>query len=257
MITPTETDRAVERPSRTWLDAALDLVFPAICPVCGVALGAGRRDPLCGACWTGLERITPPWCERCGLPFLSFAPSQTSTMKAGMCQGCATDPPAFAWARSAAYYGDRARDAVHALKFRRKRALAKPLADLVGEQLARWLPDDIDALVPVPLSAIRERERGFNQSALVAERLAHRLDVPVRPRWLVRTRATQPQTDVSAVERRANVRHAFRASPGVDGRHVVVVDDVFTTGATVEECARALAAAGARRVGVVTVARVV
>src|SRR5262249_10841859 len=162
-------------------------------------------------------------CERCGLPFLGFTSSQLPGIPAGVCQGCATEPPAFTWARAAAQYGDRARDAVHALKFRRKRALARPLGDLVAEQLARFFPDDVDPLVPVPLSAIRERERGFNQSALLAERLSHRFDVPVRPRWLGRTRPTQPQTDLTARERRANVRHAFAASAAVDGRHVVIV----------------------------------
>ena len=257
MIMPFSAGSAIEPPAGTWLLAVLDLVFPALCPVCGVALGAGRRDPLCGECWTGLERIAPPWCDRCGLPFLRLVPAGPAAGSAGVCQACATTPPAFVYARAATYYGDRARAALQALKFRGKRALARPLADLVYEQVAHSLPGDIEALVPVPLSPARERERGFNQSALLAERIARRLDVPVRPRWLVRTRATRPQTDLSARERRANVRQAFRATPAVEGRHVVVVDDVLTTGATVEECCRALGAAGARQVGVLTVARVV
>jgi ComF family protein len=127
----------------------------------------------------------------------------------------------------------------------------------VYDQIAWCLPADVEALVPVPLSPARERERGFNQSALIAEHLARRLSVPVRPRWLVRTRSTRAQTELNAAERRANVRRAFRAAPAVAGRHVVVIDDVLTTGATVDECSRALSEAGARRVGVLTVARVV
>ena len=110
--------------------------------------------------------------------------------------------------------------------------------------------------MPVPLARGRERERGFNQAALVAERLALALGVPLRARWLVRARATRPQTDLGAAERRANVRGAFAADTSVAGRHVVVVDDVLTTGATAAECARTLRAAGAARVGVLAVARV-
>ena len=107
----------------------------------------------------------------------------------------------------------------------------------------------------MPLARARERARGFNQAELLAERLGERLGVRVRARWLVRLRTTAPQTELAADERRANVAGAFAAAPAVAGRHVVLIDDVFTTGATVGECARALHLAGARRVGVLTVAR--
>jgi ComF family protein len=239
--------------TRGWWLAALDLVFPAICPVCDGPLGAGRRDPLCGRCWDAMPRLAPPWCERCGRQFFTFAPSAPAA--SGVCQSCATESPAYAWARAATAYDGVVRDALHAFKFGGKRALARPLAALIVETLGDHASDEIDALVPVPLAPARERERGFNQAELLAERLAPALDVPVE-RWLRRTRATSPQTELSATERRANVRGAFRASAAVDGRAVAIVDDVLTTGATVSECARALAAAGARRVGVLTVARV-
>jgi ComF family protein len=229
--------------------AALDLVFPALCPVCDATLAERRRDPLCGACWDALRRLGPPACVRCGLPLTAAA--------VDVCGGCALDPPAWDWARAAAEYEGVARDALHALKFRGRRAVAGPLAALLLEQ---WQPmlaaADIDALVPVPLARARERERGFNQAALVAERLAVTLGVPLRPRWLVRCRSTQPQSDLGAAERRANVRGAFAADTAVAGMHVVIVDDVLTTGATAAECARILRLAGVRRVGVLAVARV-
>jgi ComF family protein len=255
-----------------WAVAALDLVFPARCPVCAATLGAGRRDPLCGACWDAIPRIAPPLCVRCGrLVIWSGPPAVASSQKEmggpdmapqtpqrvdlTVCGACAVEPPAFDWARAAGLYAGPLRDAVQRLKFGRRPALARPLAALVLEQCAAAVPAGA-TLVPVPLARDRERERGFNQAGLLAERLARGLGAPTRPRWLARTRATAPQTALTAAERQGNVRGAFVASTSAAGADVVLVDDVLTTGATAGECARALHAAGARSVGVLTVARV-
>ncbi len=172
------------------------------------------------------------------------------------CSTCTTDPPQYDYARSAAVYEGALREALHAFKFSGKRALARPLGDLAIEQCVASLLAGIEAVIAVPLARERERERGFNQAALLAQRIAKRLGVPTRPRWLARVRATRPQSDLPAAERRVNVRGAFQASRAVVGRHVLVVDDVLTTGATLGECARALRDGGARCVGVLTVARV-
>jgi ComF family protein len=239
---------ALTGPMRAWALAALDLVFPALCPVCGASLAEGRRDPLCGACWSAIPRLGAPCCERCGVP-LAGADRRA-------CGTCLADPPAWDWARAAAEYAGVAREAIHAFKFEGRRTLARPLASLVLAQWGDALALGVGGLVPVPLARARERERGYNQAALLAEAIAARIPVPVRPRWLVRVRATRAQSDLGAAERRANVRGAFAADPAAAGHHVVVVDDVLTTGATAAECARALRAAGAVRVGVVTVARV-
>jgi ComF family protein len=243
---------------RAWLDAALDLVFPALCPVCDAALGSGRRDPLCGGCWDSIRRLDPPLCARCGRPAgLDIGdPAAPIGDGAPTCSACAVDPPPFQWARAAAEYAGPLREALHALKFRGRVALARPLGVLLLEQCGPARPARLDAVVPVPLAPARERERGFNQATLLAERVARAWDAPLRPRWLVRHRATSPQSDLGADERRANVRGAFAAAPAVAGRHVVVVDDVLTTGATVAECARTLHGAGAAEVGVLSVARV-
>jgi ComF family protein len=236
---------------RTWVAAVLDLLYPALCAVCGALLGPGRRDPLCGRCWEGIARIGPPYCLRCGAPMLTLEPPGAPPAS---CSPCALAAPPWDYARAAARYAGPVREALHAFKFGGKRTLAGPLGDLLVGQCP--LPAVPEAVVPVPLAPARERERGFNQAALIAERLARALRAPLRPGWLVRVRPTAPQSDLGANERRLNVRGAFLAAPAAAGRHVVVVDDVMTTGATVAECARALRAAGAQRIGVLTVARV-
>ena len=244
---------------RAWVDAALDLIFPALCPVCDVPLGAGRRDPLCGGCWSGIGRIGPPLCTRCGrpdVPDVGEDPAAGDAVAAPECAACALDPPPFHWARAAAVYEGPLREALHALKFRGKVALARPLAVLLLEQCAPARPARLDAVIPVPLAPARERERGFNQATLLAGRVARAWGAPLRSGWLVRRRATAPQSDLGAEERHANVRGAFAAASAVAGRHVVIVDDVLTTGATAAECARALLAQRAAGVGVVSVARV-
>jgi len=239
---------------RQWAVAALDLVFPALCPVCATVLGAGRRDPLCGACWSTIERVAVPVCDHCGLPFHVLDAAHAG-VRAGRCGECAAAPPAFDWARAGGVYAGPLREAIQRLKFARKPALARPLGDLVLEQWAAWVPV-VDAVIPMPLARARERERGFNQAALLAERVARGLGARVESRWLARARDTAPQTDLDAAERRANVRGAFLASGAVAHRDLALVDDVLTTGATASECARVLRDAGARSVGVLTVARV-
>lgn len=237
-----------------WATAALDLLYPALCPVCDRTLDAGRRDPLCRECCSAVERIEEPFCATCGMPWPSF--EAAAPARPARCHVCATLPPPFEYARAAGAYAGVLRDALHALKFGGARALARPLAALMLEQCGTLLGPHVDALVPVPLAPARERERGFNQAALVAGHLAAASGLPVKPGWLRRRRGTRPQTELTARERRANVAGAFVASPRVVGAHVVLIDDIVTTGATSAECARALRAAGARAVGVLAVARV-
>ena len=247
---------------RAGLTALLDLAFPPFCAVCRGRLGEGRRDPLCGGCWGRVRRLAPPWCHVCGLALGQFATGHAPALGVEAahlrCGPCRSQPPAFTYARSAARYEDPLREALRAFKFAGRRALAAPLADLIIEMgpscLAVAAPD---LLVPVPLHPRRERERGFNQALLLARRLSRGWNVPVRADVLTRAAATRPQTDLTAAERRANVRHAFalRRPDLVTGRHVVVVDDILTTGSTASACALRLRAAGAAVVGVITVAR--
>jgi ComF family protein len=241
---------------RRWTGALLDLVFPPFCAVCRAPLSEARCGPLCLPCWDALERIGPPWCRTCGVPMRAALRSTDTPL----CGECRLRPPVFAYARAGARYGDVAREALHALKFKGRRGLAGPLADLIVEGGTARLPKGRpDLLVPVPLHPRRHRERGFNQAFLLARRLGEAWRVSVRDDVLLRVVATASQTALESNARRSNVRNAFRLRrpETVAGRHVIVVDDILTTGATVSECVLTLQAGGAATVGVLTVARVV
>src|SRR5262249_38157169 len=158
--------------------------------------------PLCGPCWTAIERIGDPLCAACGRPFGVFAPEVAARVTgaagsvrgidrrgpAARCLACAAEAPVFDYARAAGVSAGALREALHALKCRGQRALARPLGDLLLAQCARALADDVAALVPVPLAPARARERGFNQAQLIAERVAAGRGLAVRRRWLARTR---------------------------------------------------------------------
>jgi ComF family protein len=243
-------------PVARWLDPLLDLVFPALCPVCAVRSDDADHRPFCRPCWTDLPVGAAPGCVVCGEPFPGLADRLP-------CDACRRAPPPFAYARAVAAYRDGMRASIHALKFDGRTVVAAPLGRLLAEAGPARLPVPVaewaDALVPVPLHPSRRAERGFNQAELLAAPCARRWRVPVLARALVRARATAPQTDLDADARRANVRGAFAvARPGeVRDRRLLLVDDVLTTGATVAAAARALRAAGAAAVGVLALARVV
>ena len=257
-LRPLGHERAVASrgPLAAGLAALADLLFPPFCAVCGARLGAGCRDPLCASCWAALPRLAPPFCHGCGAPlgaWLSRAPEPPRR-----CAACRRRAPRWSYARSAGRFEGPLREALHAFKFDGRRALARPLGDLLAETRP-WLPAPLDAgavLVPVPLHPARRRARGFNQAQLLARRVGDAWGLEV-VEAMRRVRPTRPQVELSAAERRGNVRGAFavRRADAVVGRHVLLVDDVLTTGATVEECATRLRAAGATGVGVLTVAR--
>jgi len=234
------------------------------CVACGERLDRPLDSPACARCWRSVARLTAPCCARCGdaLPTFGFGEL--------ICRRCRRHDPLVRIARSAGRYDGSLRHIIHAFKYERRRALAKPLGRLMAEE-GREVLDGADALVPVPLSWRRSLGRGFNQ----ADDLARHLNLPVWP-ILRRTRHGPPQAGLPAAARHANVRGAYavvrwrcqrlslrqqRASNeegrALQGRVLVLVDDVMTTGATLDACAEALLAAGAGAVRAITAARAV
>ena len=236
--------------ARGVLRAALDLALPPLCAAC--------REPvegkgLCPACWSKLSFITRPYCERLGIPFVYDPGPGILSMEA------IAAPPAYHRARAAVRFDEISRALVHALKYGDRLDLApmmgRWIASAGGELLA-----EADALVPVPLHWRRLWARRFNQSAMLAATISKESRVPIATAALKRVRATAQQVGLSRTERAANIQGAFRvpeeSKAAVTGRRLVLVDDVLTSGATVEGCARALLRAGAANVDVLIFARV-
>jgi ComF family protein len=231
-------------------DALLAVLLAPVCAACRTPLDAPTRGAVCGGCWSRVVPLTQPACATCAEPLPSWRVIGTPHPQ---CVRCRRTGTAIAMARSIGAYDGALRDIVHALKYDGRRSLAAPIAARMRVHGADVL-DGADLAVPVPLHRIRFLRRGFNQAA----DLARHLGVPCQGA-LRRIRATPSQTDLPAARRHANVRDAFavRRRAALAGRCVVLVDDVSTTGATLEACARVLRQAGAREVRALTAARAV
>lgn len=218
----------------------LDLVFPPRCQ------GCGRNGAwFCPLCVAALHRRVEPLCRRCGREL-----GGNST-----CASCRRHPlpPALDGIRSVAAFDGVLRNAIHALKYYRVSVLAEPFGMLLAEA-AKSVPGHHSLIIPVPLHPEREQERGFNQSARMAGVLGRLTNVPVERGVLVRQRNTIPQVGLTEQQRRTNLVDAFRCIRRLDGQHILLVDDVSTTGATLSECAQALSAAGADTIWGLTLA---
>jgi ComF family protein len=240
---------------RKILDGLLNLIYPDQCIVCAAPTARRQDCGICDGCWgKAMElKIRPPRCSSCGLPFQSFQDAPEY-----LCGKCTLQMPSFSGARAFGYYTAELSSLIQAFKFHGRRNLVGLLAPLlVGTYFENWSRDDFDLVVPVPLHSKRRRERGYNQSELLARSLALQIALPCFP-CLVRTRPTVPQVGLSDARREENVRKAFhcRDSSRISGKRILLIDDVMTTGATVSSAAQALLDEGALRVSVLTVARV-
>jgi ComF family protein len=242
---------------RGMCEALVSLVLPAPCRICDRILDTGSSIPFCHACMAALLQSLPePLCAQCGRPIVSSAVREGISQP--LCHLCRTGVYAFDYARSFGAYTPRMSHAILLLKYGNVVPLGAWFARrLVGLAQSQPLDFGVDVVVPVPLDRGRRRERGYNQAELIAKPLARLLGIPFRSYLLVRTRPRPNQLRLTRRERWETVRGAYATLKGaqVDKLRVLLVDDVFTTGATLDACSRALKGAGAARVVGLTVAR--
>lgn len=233
-------------------DAVLGLVYPPTCAGCGAA--TADAGAFCPSCWSGLRLIEEPLCDRLGVPFAVDLGVGRLTSPQAFAQ-----PPVFGRARAVALYDDVARGLVHRLKYEDRHDLARPMARMMASA-GRDLIAQADCVVPVPLHRWRLWRRRFNQAALLARPIAQTAGLPFQPQALARRRATRTQVGLSRAARAENLVGAFHVPPGdahrIAGRHVLLVDDVRTTGSTGNAAARALLRGGAASVDLLTFALV-
>jgi ComF family protein len=242
--------RRVADAARSACRAALDVALPPLCAACREPV---ETNGLCPVCWSKLNFITRPYCERLGIPFQYDPGPGVLSMEA------IADPPAYNRARAAVRFDEISRALVHALKYGDRLDLAPTMGRWISHA-GRELLAQADALVPVPLHWRRQWARRFNQSAMLAASVSAQSGVPVAAGALKRVKATAQQVGLSRAERASNIQGAFKVPDSgraaVAGRRLVLIDDVLTSGATVDGCARALNRAGAASVDVLVFARV-
>jgi len=236
---------------KPFIKAVLDFLSPPLCHICRSFIPGAGELHICTECRDRLPLVKPPLCTICGIPFIGAGGNH-------ICGQCQTQPPHFDSALAHLLYEESARDLIHTFKYSHKTHLRRPLALLALEGLTEFISDRTpDVIIPVPLHRSRLRSRGFNQAVLLGELFSSRLSLPMLTDGISRTRQTEPQIELSADDRRINVKGAFAVNRlgGILEKRILLLDDVMTTGSTVNECAKVLKKAGAASVVVVTLAR--
>ncbi len=221
----------------------LHILYPSYCPICENPSNLFYYSPICSPCWTMIKRYTGPACTICAMPF----PSE----HAKICGPCTKKRPVFSRVVTYGIYEGVLAEAIHQFKFYGLKRLARPLGNLL---LNLEIPQT-DGITPVPLTKKGLRERGFNQSLLLARVISKEIKVPLLMDILYKKKDTPPQIGLSSKERLSNLKNAFEVKENIEGHRLLLVDDVITTGATVTECSRELLKAGAKEVIVIALAR--
>ena len=246
-----ESDFFTPKRMRSLSQQAIDFLLPPRCFGCGV--GIEQQGSLCADCWSGLHFITRPFCTICGYPFEYDAGDGT------LCSACLSQEPPFQSARAVFRYDDGSKHLILSFKHGDKTDGARAFGQLLYRAASDIL-QRTDRIIPVPLHRWRLFERRFNQSALIGQSLSRLTGLPLDTDHLIRHRSTESQGGLNRRQRHRNVQGAFKVRNGTvkpyHGQTVVLVDDVYTTGATVSACARALLKAGAAEIHVLTLARV-
>lgn len=224
----------------------INLLFPRRCPVCGDIVEPSG-DLICPSCVFKLSPVRQPTCRKCGKELFSE--------RAEYCFDCSRHERSFESGAALFNYNETAKKSMAAIKYRNKREFLDFYAEMMTYRfrhtIQNWKPD---VLIPVPVHPSRRRKRGFNQAEELARRLSKLLRIPVESRLLVRTRKTAPQRELNPQQRLANLKQAFSVNPGRPiPQRVVLVDDIYTTGSTMEACSRALKAAGVQEIHFLTI----
>lgn len=231
--------------------SCMDLLFPQVCVVCDGRLSSRYSTHFCESCGPLIRYLTKPYCRVCGLEVYGDEGYQP------LCGECLSKPLPYGLARSVVYYGQEVRQLVHKLKYGRDQSVLPGIREMINSYNLQEFAD-IDCVVAVPLHLSRLRKRGFNQAAVLARLFFGGKEGPIHGDWLVRGRNTVPQTQLDSKARRKNLQGAFKARSKncFEGATVCLVDDVFTTGTTVKECSKVIMANRAKKVKVLTLARV-
>jgi len=239
-----------------FLSHLIDIIYPPRCHICGHFLSHDKDrhllPHLCNNCLANLTHVTHPMCTICGLPF------PTSTGQDHLCENCLRKRPWYNFVRAPYFYSSPLMEAIQRFKYNSETHLISSLGALLSSFAKEWVPNPNNFLtIPVPLHRRRLRERGFNQSLLLAKVLASYLGTQLDYLSLIRKRYTRAQTGLKREERRKNVKDAFSVlnSEIIEDKNIILVDDVFTTGHTLNECARTLKKSGAIAVICLTLAR--
>jgi len=237
----------------SFLKSVIDVIYPPRCSLCGVFMKNGPESGMCPICLSQIKYIASPLCNRCGKPFHS------EIVTDHLCGECLTSEKYLRRARSVGYYDGMLRKAIHLFKYKLKSNLAVPLGNIMANQMQSFFSDtEYHSIIPVPLHPRRLRERGFNQALALARVIGKKYRINLDNYTLTRNRETKPQVGLSEHDRKNNVKDAFYLlkRDRIIDKNVLLLDDVYTSGNTVGECAKVLVRAGAHKVDVLTLARV-
>jgi competence protein ComFC len=235
----------------------LNLIYPLSCENCGKEIKESKGYAICDNCINQIKFISSPYCYQCGKPLSS----EVSFEKGAICSDCHNKKDHFYFTRSVAYYQGVMRKCIHLLKYKKQVKLVQPLGNLMVNYL--WGREDpinireVDLIVPVPLCKEDYLKRGFNQSGLLAKYIADYFSITFSESLLIKNRDNVSQVGLSKTERKNNVRHVYsiNSSYKINFSNVLLIDDIYTTGATVEACCRELRKTGVKKVSVLTLAR--